>query len=61
MAAPQPKPSGMERDTFFKKEPSVARSDGAPLDLANLNGKLLGHFDAARFLRAKKGGSSQAG
>jgi quercetin dioxygenase-like cupin family protein len=50
MAAPQPKPVGAERDTFF---PSVraaddAVSDPAPLDLADLKGNLLGHFDATQ-------------
>ena len=44
MAAPQPKPAGAERDTFFPRN-GEAPSDAAPLDLANRNGNLLGHFD----------------
>jgi len=44
MAAPQPKPPGRERDTFFVRNES-APQDAAPLDLARLNGALLGHFD----------------
>jgi quercetin dioxygenase-like cupin family protein len=44
MAAPQPKPPGGERDTFFVRNESAPR-DAAPLDLAHLNGALLGHFD----------------
>jgi quercetin dioxygenase-like cupin family protein len=47
MAAPQPKPPGAERDTFFLKDRSQA-SDAARLDLANLQGNLLGHFDKAQ-------------
>ena len=46
MAAPQPKAVGKERDTFFQNG-GVAPSDGQPLDLNNLRGNLLGHFDAA--------------
>jgi quercetin dioxygenase-like cupin family protein len=44
MAAPQPKPPGAERDTFFLKSRTVP-SAGAPLDLDDLKGNLLGHFD----------------
>ena len=44
MAAPQPKPPGQERDTFFVRDASVAE-DAAPLDLSRLNGGLFGHFD----------------
>ena len=50
MNAPQPKPAGQERDTFFKKG-AKAPSDGAPLDLNELRGNpniLLGHFDATQ-------------
>lgn len=47
MAAPQPKPPGAERDTFFLKDQSVP-SDAAPLDVADLQGNLLGHFDASQ-------------
>jgi len=45
MAAPQPKAPGKERDTFFAKGATVPR-DGKRLDLADLHGDLLGHFDA---------------
>jgi quercetin dioxygenase-like cupin family protein len=47
MAAPQPKPAGAERDTFFLTDRSVA-SDAARLDLAALEGNLLGHFDQSQ-------------
>ena len=44
MAAPQPKPPGAERDTFFCQDRTVPL--GAPsLDVTNLQGRLLGHFD----------------
>jgi len=47
MAAPQPKPVGAERDTFFLKDKSIASS--APrLDLLDLKGNLLGHFDPSQ-------------
>ena len=46
MAAPQPKPVGKERDTFFQKG-GVAPGDASPLDLNDLKGNLLGHFDAS--------------
>jgi quercetin dioxygenase-like cupin family protein len=44
MAAPQPKPVGAERDTFFPRN-GTAPGDAPPLDLHNLQGNLLGHFD----------------
>lgn len=47
MAAPQPKPPGKERDTFFLKDASVP-TDAAPLDLNRLDGNLLGHFDVGQ-------------
>ncbi len=48
MSAPQPKPPGAERDTFFPRDRTVPSS--APrLDLsADLKGNLLGHFDASQ-------------
>jgi quercetin dioxygenase-like cupin family protein len=46
MAAPQPKPVGKERDTFFQKG-GVAPGDASLLDLNDLKGNLLGHFDAS--------------
>jgi quercetin dioxygenase-like cupin family protein len=47
MAAPQPKPAGSERDTFFKKHGSLPTA-AAPLDLNDLQGNLLGHFDVGQ-------------
>jgi len=47
MAAPQPKPIGAERDTFFLKDRTIPRV--APrLQLEDLMGNLLGHFDAGQ-------------
>src|SRR5688572_12863506 len=51
MAAPQPKPEGRERDTFFAANARIP-SDDAPLDVASgLSRKppaLLGHFDVSQ-------------
>ena len=47
MAAPQPKPPGAERDTFFLKDRTVAATAPA-LDLSDRRGNLLGHFDASQ-------------
>ena len=47
MAAPQPKPPGHERDTFFLRDASVP-ADAPPLDLTRLDGALLGHFDVGQ-------------
>jgi quercetin dioxygenase-like cupin family protein len=47
MAAPQPKPPGKERDTFFLKDASVP-VDAAPLNLEHLDGNLFGHFDVGQ-------------
>jgi len=47
MAAPQPKPAGAERDTFFLKDRSIA-TNAPPLDLNDRRGNLLGHFDASQ-------------
>jgi len=47
MAAPQPKAIGKERDTFFQKG-GAAPGDAKPLDLTDLRGNLLGHFDASQ-------------
>ncbi len=44
MHAPQPKPAGKERDTFFKKG-ATAPASARPLDLNDRRGQLLGHFD----------------
>jgi quercetin dioxygenase-like cupin family protein len=47
MAAPQPKPPGKERDTFFAKNGAIP-TDAPPLDLNRLDGALLGHFDVGQ-------------
>src|SRR4030095_4702036 len=47
MSAPQPKPHGGLRDTFFAKDRTVPRQ-ASRLDLDNLNGNLLGHFDVSQ-------------
>jgi quercetin dioxygenase-like cupin family protein len=47
MAAPQPKPLGAERDTFFLKDRAFAES-ARRLDLGDLSGNLLNHFDAGQ-------------
>jgi len=46
MNAPQPKPAGKERDTFWQKG-AKAPSDARPLDVNDTRGNLLGHFDAS--------------
>lgn len=47
MAAPQPKPAGAERDTFFLKD-RVVPADAPRLDLGDPKGNLLGHFDPSQ-------------
>jgi len=47
MAAPQPKPAGAERDTFFKRG-GTPPDDGYPFDGTNARGWLLGHFDESQ-------------
>ena len=47
MAAPQPKPAGAERDTFFLKDRTVP-VEARPLDPNDRGGNLLGHFDASQ-------------
>jgi quercetin dioxygenase-like cupin family protein len=54
MAAPQPKPPGAERDTFFQKG-GMSPGDAAPLDLAALKGNLLGHFDVGQIPPGEEG------
>jgi quercetin dioxygenase-like cupin family protein len=54
MAAPQPKPPGAERDTFFKKQGGVP-ADAAPLDLNDLKGNLLSHFDVSQIPSGEEG------
>ena len=47
MSAPQPKPPGAERDTFFLSDRSIA-AEAQPLDVNDRRGNLLGHFDATQ-------------
>ena len=51
MQAPQPKPGGAERDTFFPKRGRVPESAEAPgataPDTLSQSGAILGHFDAS--------------
>jgi quercetin dioxygenase-like cupin family protein len=47
MAAPQPKPFGAERDTFFLRDRHVP-SAGGPLTAGTFEGVILGHFDASQ-------------
>lgn len=54
MAAPQPKPPGMERDTFFKKQGRIP-ADAPPLDLNDLKGNLLSHFDVSQIPAGEEG------
>jgi quercetin dioxygenase-like cupin family protein len=54
MAAPQPKPAGKERDTFFLKDRSIPDA-AKPLDPADLRGQLLGHFDVGQIPAADAG------
>ena len=58
MAAPQPKPVGRERDTFFLRDGSIPTAakppDPAP-ELANVHGDLLGHFDVGQIPRGDEG------
>jgi len=53
-AAPQPKPMGAERDTFFKKGATPPES-GAPLDLSDTRGSLLSHFDQSQIPQGDEG------
>jgi quercetin dioxygenase-like cupin family protein len=47
MSAPQPKPHGGLRDTFFARDRTVP-TQASRLDVDNLNGNLLGHFDVSQ-------------
>jgi quercetin dioxygenase-like cupin family protein len=60
MAAPQPKPQGLERDTFFQKDGRLP-DDGAPLDPANPRGNLLSHFDESQIPAGDEGRMVAAG
>src|SRR4029453_7281496 len=54
MAAPQPKPPGMERDTFFKKQGRIP-PDAPALDLNDLKSNLLSHFDVSQIPGGERG------
>jgi len=60
MAAPQPKPQGLERDTFFQKD-GQPPEDGEALDPANPRGHLLGHFDESQIPAGDEGRMVAAG
>src|SRR5438034_3426307 len=60
MAAPQPKPVGRERDTFFLKDGSIP-TDAKPPDAANVQGALLGHFDVSQIPRGDEGRITSGG
>ena len=47
MAAPQPKPAGAERDTFFLRDRSIPTTAQA-LNVDDRRGNLLGHFDESQ-------------
>src|SRR5688572_2937288 len=47
LAAPQPKPPGAERDTFFLKERSIPAAAPA-FHVDDRRGNLLGHFDESQ-------------
>ena len=54
MAAPQPKPHGKERDTFFSKDATIP-TRAQPLDVNDRRGSLLGHFDVSQIPLAAEG------
>jgi quercetin dioxygenase-like cupin family protein len=54
MASPQPKPTGMERDTFFSRSTGIP-ADARPLDLNDLGGNLLSHFDVSQIPSGEEG------
>src|SRR5262245_2088570 len=60
IGAPQPKPDGRERDTFFLKGGQVP-SDGKPVDTAPLAGDLLGHFDSGQIPAGSEGRMAAGG
>jgi mannose-6-phosphate isomerase-like protein (cupin superfamily) len=64
MAAPQPKPIGTERDTFFQKDGALPAGDpdaAATLDSAGPRGNLLGHFDESQIPPGDEGRMMSAG
>lgn len=59
-AAPQPKPIGQERDTFFDRAGSIP-TDAALLDLDDLKGNLLSHFDVGQIPSGDEGRVASGG
>ncbi|MBI4520784.1 MAG: cupin domain-containing protein [Gemmatimonadetes bacterium] len=60
MAAPQPKPLGQERDTFFQKGGLSPRA-ASPLGPDRPDGHLLGHFDVGQIPKGEEGRISSGG
>ena len=60
MAAPQPKPHGKERDTFFLKDAAIP-TKAQPLDVRDLRGSLLGHFDVSQIPHAAEARTAAGG
>jgi quercetin dioxygenase-like cupin family protein len=60
MAAPQPKPAGTERDTFFKRDAALP-GDAAPFDPSDPKGHLLSHFDQSQIPPGDEGRMVAAG
>jgi quercetin dioxygenase-like cupin family protein len=60
MAAPQPKPHGKERDTFFLKDAPIL-TKAPPLGVSDLRGSLLGHFDVGQIPPAAEGRTAAGG
>jgi quercetin dioxygenase-like cupin family protein len=59
-AAPQPKPRGMERDTFFKRDGGIP-GNAAPLAPNDPKGNLLSHFDESQIPPGDEGRMVAAG
>jgi quercetin dioxygenase-like cupin family protein len=60
MAAPQPKPHGQERDTFFLRDAPIP-TKAQPLDVNDLRGSLLGHFEVSQIPPAAEGRTAAGG
>jgi quercetin dioxygenase-like cupin family protein len=54
MAAPQPKPPGKERDTFFAKRGEIP-NEAEPLDPDDPKGNLLGHIEVSEVPSSSEG------
>lgn len=60
MAAPQPKPPGTERDTFFPTS-GWSPEQAKPIDRSDLQGNLLGHFDTSQIPSTQEGRAALPG